>query len=36
MEKEQIMDARLSTFDLLRRDDVLKAEQYYNETYNKQ
>ena len=33
MEKEQIMDARLSTFDLLRRNDVLKAEQYYNETY---
>ena len=33
MEKEQIMDARLSTFDLIRRDDVLKTEQYYNETY---
>jgi hypothetical protein len=33
MEKEQIMNARLSTFDLIRRDDVLKAEQYYNETY---
>ena len=36
MEKEQIMNARLSTFDLLRRDDVLKAEQYYNETYKKE
>jgi hypothetical protein len=35
MEKEQIMNARLSTFDLIRRDDVLKAEQYYNETYGK-
>ena len=35
MEKEQIMDARLSTFDLIRRDDVLKAEQYYNEIYKK-
>ena len=34
MEKEQIMDARLSTFDLIRRDDVLKAEQYYSEIYN--
>lgn len=33
MEKEQIMNARLSTFDLIRRDDVLKAEQYYSETY---
>ncbi len=33
MEKEQIMDARLSTFDLIRRDDVLKAEKYYNQTY---
>lgn len=33
MEKEQIMNARLSTFDLIRRDDVLKTEQYYNETY---
>ena len=33
MEKKQIMDARLSTFDLIRRDDVLKTEQYYNETY---
>ena len=35
MEKEQIMNARLSTFDLIRRDDVLKTEQYYNETYGK-
>lgn len=35
MEKDQIMNARLSTFDLLRRDDVLKSEQYYNETYGK-
>ena len=34
-EREQIMNARLSTFDLIRRYDVLKAEQYYNETYNK-
>jgi hypothetical protein len=33
MEKEQIMNARLSTFDLIRRYDVLMAEQYYTETY---
>lgn len=33
MEKQQIMNARLSTFDLVSRDDVLKAEQYYNKTY---
>jgi hypothetical protein len=36
MEKEQILDAIICNQNgLLRRKDILDAEKYYNETYNK-
>ena len=37
MEKKQMLDAIVNNQNgLLRRKTVLEAEQYYNETYNKQ